>query len=181
MSVIKIRPLLLTLFCGICFSVSAQIDSFQKNIIDYLNSNGTEEQYSEAYEGMFDVLKKQFVNPVVPEEVWIELKQGKKESLQELIAFLTFAYRKHFTEADILKMTEFYKSEAGQKMVYNAPDISVEDNDKIVAFFTSDLGKKIESKREALLVDVAEISRTWSRELFAEKMSLLVKKGYSAR
>lgn len=181
MSILKIRPLLLTLFCTICFSVSAQIDSFQKNIIDYLNSNGTEAQYSVAYEEMFVVLKKQFVNPEVPEEVWTELKQDKKESLQEVIAFLTFAYRKHFTEAEIIQMNEFYKSETGQKMVNHAPDISEEDNNKIVTFFTSDLGKKIESKREALTIDIAEISRSWSRDLFAEKMSLLVKKGYSAR
>ena len=181
MYVMKIRPLLLTLFCSICFSVSAQIDSFQQNIIDYLNSNGTEVQYSEAYDGMFDVLKKQFVNPVVPDEVWIELKQGKDKSVQEALAFLSFAYRKHFTEGDIVKMTEFYKSEAGQKMVNHAPDISAEDNDKINAFFSSALGKKIDTKREALSVDIAEISRSWSRDLFAAKMSILVKKGYSAR
>jgi hypothetical protein len=176
----KIRSLLLTLFCAICFSASAQIDSFQQHIIDYLENNGTEAQYSEAYDGMFEVLKKQFVNPEVPESVWTELKQGKEESIREVIEFLTFAYRKHFTEAEIIEMAAFYKSEAAQKMVTQAPDTTQEDSDEVAAFFNSALGKKIESKREVLSVDIAEISQHWSRDLFASKMSILVKKGYSA-
>jgi hypothetical protein len=181
MSVMKIRTLLLTLFCGICFSISAQIDSFQGNVIDYLNNNGTEEQYSEAYDGIFVVLKKQFINPIVPEELWIELKQGKKISIQELIAFLSFAYRKHFTEAEIVKMAAFYKSDAGQKRVHHAPDISEEDQGKINSFFSSELCKKIDAKQEALSADIDKISRSWRRDLFGATMVILVKKGYLAR
>ena len=173
----KIRSLFLTLFCTICFSVSAQVDSFQENIIEYLNNNGTESQYSEAYDEMFVVLKKQFTD--VPEEVWSEVKMEKDKSMQEIIEFLTYAYRKHFTEAEIVEMATFYKTETARKLVLGTNDLTNEDNDKIMEFFNSAVGKKIEAKREVLSVDIAEISGHWSRDLFGKKMSVLVKKGYT--
>ncbi|RMA56720.1 DUF2059 domain-containing protein [Ulvibacter antarcticus] len=175
----KIRLTILLLMCSICFTLSAQGDSFQLSIIEYLNNNGTETQYKNAYEEMFEVLKKQFTVPEVPESVWTELKSDKQESLKEIIAFLTFAYRKHFTETEIEEMASFYKTAAAQKLVNRAQELSNEDNDQIMAFFNSDIGKKIEAKRPELSVDIAEISGHWSRELFAEKMGVLVKKGYS--
>ncbi len=175
----KIRLLFLTLFCSICFPISAQVDAFQENIIEYLNNNGTEKQYGDAYDEMFDILKEQFLD--VPDKEWSELKVGKDESVQDVIKFLAFAYRKHFTESDIVTMTNFYKTETAKKLVAGSNDLTNEDNDKILEFFQSDIGKKIESKREALSADIAEISSIWSRELFAEKMSTLVKKGYSTK
>ena len=175
----KIRLVFLTLFCSIYFPLSAQVDAFQENIIEYLNSNGTEKEYSDAFEDMFDVIKKQFLN--VPDEVWIELKVRKEESVQDAIKFVAFAYRKHFTESDIVKMTNFYKTESAKKLVSGSTDLTNEDQENINAFFQSDIGKNIASKRVALSADVEEISNTWSRELFAEKMSALVKKGYSTK
>ena len=175
----KIRLLFLTLFCSICFPLSAQVDAFQENIIEYLKNNGTESQYSAAYEEMFDVLKRQFVS--VPDEVWSELKLGKDESVQDVIKFLTFAYRKHFIESEIVTMTNFYKTKTAKKLVTGSNDLTNEDNDKILEFFESDIGKKIESKREELSIDIAEISSNWSRDLFAGKMSALEKKGYATK
>lgn len=174
----KIRYLFLTLFLTICFSVTAQVDSFQQDIIDYLNINGTPQQYEGAYEEMFNLLKKQFASANVPEEFWVNLYQGKEKSVDEVIAFLTFAYRKHFTREEIAEMTKFYETEAAQKMVLQSGDLSSEENEKITAFFNSEIGKKIEEKRDALSEDIAEISGHWSRDLFSEKMSALVKAGY---
>lgn len=174
----KIRSLFLTLFCGICFSVSAQVDTFQQCIIEYLNNNGTDAQYGQTYDEIFDVLKNQFE---VPEKVWSELKEDKAESIQDAIAFLSFAYRKHFTEVEVTDMATFYKTEAAQKMISKDSNLSEDDTEQINAFFNSDLGKKIDAKREALSVDTDEISRQWSRDLFAEKMGVLVKKGYSTK
>lgn len=175
----KIQPQFLTLFCFICFSVSAQVDSFQQNIIEYLNNNGTESQYNDAYDQMFEVLKNQFVE--VPEEIWIEVRKGKDKNVQDVIKFLTFAYRKHFTEAEIVEMATFYKTETARKLVLGTNDLTNEDNDKILEFFDSEVGKKIEAKRQDLSVDISEISSHWSRDLFGEKMSLLVKKGYTTK
>ena len=175
----KIRLLFLTLFCSICFPLSAQIDAFQENIIEYLKNNGTENQYGDSYDEMFEILKEQFLD--VPDKEWSELRVGKDESVQDVIKFLAFAYRKHFTESDIIAMTNFYKTETAKKLVAGSNALTNEENDKITEFFQSDIGKKIESKQEALSVDIGEISATWSRELFAEKMSALVKKGYSTK
>jgi hypothetical protein len=175
----KIRLLLLTLFCSIYFPLSAQVDAFQENIIEYLNSNGTEIQYGDSYDELFNILKEQFLD--VPDKEWSELKVGKDESVQDVIKFLAFAYRKHFTESDIVEMTNFYKTESAKKLVSGSNDLTDEDQENINEFFKSDIGKKIESKRDALSIDIAEISNTWSRELFAEKMSALVKKGYSTK
>jgi len=177
----KIRFLFLTLFCGICFSVSSQVDSFQQNIIEYLNCNGTDTQYAQAYDDIFEVLKKQFTVPEVPEEVWRELKVDKAESVQNAIVFLTFAYRNHFTEAEIIDMTTFYQTEAAQKMMLNASNISKEENVQIQTFLNSKIKKKMDAKQEALLVDIDEITRHWRTDLFAEKMKILIKKKYSTK
>lgn len=175
----KIRILFLTVFCAICYSASAQVDSFQENIIEYLNNNGTKAQYSDAYEQMFEVLKSQFETADVPASVWTDLKSNKSKSIDDIINFLTFAYRKHFTEAEIKKMATFYKSEAAQRMIRQSSEMTQEDNDEVLAFFNSDIGRKIEGKRAELSVDISEISGHWSRELFAEKMGALIKQGYS--
>ncbi len=172
------RLFFLTIFSVFCFSVEAQVDSFQQDIINYLNINGTEQQYSAAYDKMFDVLLPQFETANVPESFVKELKKDKAESLEEIIKFLTFAYRKHFTQEDIQKMTEFYKTKAAQKMVHKTGELTEADNAEISKFYGSDLGKKIESKKTALSEDIAEISGHWSRDLFSEKMSALVKNGY---
>ncbi|NND62733.1 MAG: DUF2059 domain-containing protein [Flavobacteriaceae bacterium] len=172
------RLFFLTIFSVFCFTAQAQVDTFQQDIINYLNINGTHTQYADAYEKMFDVLLPQFESANVPESFVKELKKDKEESLDEIVKFLTFAYRKHFTQEDIQQMTSFYKSKAGQKMVHKTGTLTEAENAEIAAFFGSDLGKKIEEKRTALSEDIAEISGHWSRDLFSEKMSALVKNGY---
>lgn len=172
------RSFFLTLFSLICFSLTAQVDQYQKDIVNYLNSNGTKEQYSNAYDEMFGILAQQFMSANVPETKWKELKENKTESLDELVNFLSFAYRKHFTHDEIKQMYAFYKTPEAQQMLKDMNTLSASDSEKIAAFFTSDLGKKIEAKRIDLSADISEISGHWSRELFAAKMSDLVKNGY---
>ena len=168
----KISSLILTLFCGICFSVSAQVDSLQVKIIDYLNHTGAEAEYSETYDNMFIALKKQFD---APEKVWKELKSDKHESMQEAIRLLSFVYRKHYTEEEISKMTAFYKSGAGQKIVNGYNNHSEEESEEVEAFFNTDLGRKIESKRNELLKDTKEATSYWRKDLFSQKMVELLR------
>ena len=54
------RAAYLTVFFLICFSAMGQVDQFQKDIIEYLNSNGTRLQYNQAYEAVFPLLAKNF-------------------------------------------------------------------------------------------------------------------------
>jgi len=175
------RSFFLTLFSFVCFSVVGQVDAFQQDIINYLKINGTQQQYSGAYDEMFDVLKRNFASANVPEKVWEELKTDKKESLEEVTNFLTFAYRKHFTQEEINAMMNFYSTSAAQKMVQQTGDLTEQDHQKIAAYYESDVAKKLDSKKAELAEDIAEISSHWSRDLFAAKMSELIKRGYAPR
>ena len=53
-----------------------------KNIIEYLNNNGTEKQYGEAYDEMFDILKEQFMD--VPEKEWNETEM-KCKTIEDIL------------------------------------------------------------------------------------------------
>lgn len=174
----KISSLILTLFCAICFSVSAQVDSFQGKIIEYLNHNGTEAMYSETYDAMFLALMKQFD---APNKVWKELKSDKDESMQEAIRLVSFVYRTHFTEEEISAMTAFYKSEAGQKFVNGSNNHSEEEREEMEAFFNSDLGRKMESKQSELTKGMKEVTMYWKKDIFEQKMVELLKTDSATR
>jgi len=173
------RSFFLTLFSLVCFVGIAQVDTFQQDIINYLNLNGTGQQYGDAYDSMFEVLKETFEPANVPEKVWGELKNDRSESLNEVISFLSFAYRKHFTQEEIATMTNFYKTEAAQKMLNPVTGpLSETENVQIALYFESDVAKKVEAKLPELSVDISEISQHWSKDLFQEKMLALLEKGY---
>lgn len=174
------RGLFFTIIMTISFAVTAQVDSYQRDIINYLNINGTKQQYNDAYDNMFDVLRKQVVKKEIPEAYWKDFTtKGKEKNLDELVKFLSFAYRKHFTQKEIGEMTTFYKTDAAQKMISHSPNLTDEDRKVIEDYYETDVAKKVVSKQKELSKDVSEISNEWSRELFAEKMSLLVKDGYT--
>ncbi len=172
--------LLLTFLLTFCFTGNAQTDDFSKTIVEYLKINGTPEQYSLAYDNMFDVLKKQFKNANVPEKVWTKLhNDGKQKSINDILNFLTFAYKNHFTKDDIVALTEFYKTDAAKQMLTDVAGLTQEQNEEIAAFFTGEVGKKTLDVKDALAKDISEISSHWSRDLFKEKLSALVKMGYN--
>ena len=176
------RSIFLTVFLLVCFTGVAQMDDFQKDIIAYLNVNGTQQQYDQAYEEMFIVLKKNFETADIPNKVYKELKSDKSENLEEVTEFLSFAYRKHFTHEEIVLMTHFYKTDAAQKMmnIQEGP-MSEAENAQIKAYFDGDLAKKMKDKMPELSEDISEISGHWSRDLFSAKMSVLVKMGYRTK
>ena len=110
----KVRPFYLTLFLTICFSVQGQVDDFQKKIIECLQNNGTSQLYEQEYDNTLHLLYKQFVSANAPDTFWEELRSDRSKKVDELIPTLAFAYRKHFTEEDIDRMVDFYKSDASQ-------------------------------------------------------------------
>jgi len=172
------KSIFLTLFSLICFSVVAQVDAFQRDIIEYLNVKGIHQEYTESYVGVIDAVKKNFKSSNVPENEWEEIQTDKDESLENLIFFMSFAYRTHFTQNEINNMTNFYKTEAAQRMITQDGTLTDKDNTAIDAFFESELGKKITAKQPELAIDIKEIATQWKSDLFVEKMSFLVKKGY---
>ena len=168
---------ILTVFFSVCFSASAQIDDFQKEVINYLNINGTRQQYGEAFEEVFPLLKRNFSKFDIPNKEWEKLRKDKTEQVDEVIRMLSFAYRKHFTREEIAAMTQFYETEAAQKMI-KQKSLSASETKVVQDFFNSEVGEKIETVRPALSKDVEIISSDWSKELFGSKMSTLVKDGY---
>jgi len=174
----KIRFFFLTIFFSFCFVGNAQTDTFQDDIIDYLKMNGTNDQYSIAYEGMYGVIQKQFAGSDVPESVWTDLKANKDKDINEVLVLLSSAYRKHFTKEDINGMVEFYSSEAGQELMQGDKQPSEENAAIVDEFFASKLGLKITAKKSVLAVDVAQASEFWSKDLFIATMTSLVKQGY---
>ena len=176
------RSIFLTVFSLVCFTAVAQVDGFHEDIIAYLNVNGTQQQYEQAYEEMFEVLKRNFETADIPNKVYEELKSDKNQSLEDITKFLSFAYRKHFTREEIVLMTHFYKSDAAQKMMkLKEGPMSEAENAQIDAYFEGDLAKKMEAKMPELKEDISEISGHWSRGLIMAKMSALIKMGYSSK
>ena len=176
----KVRYFILTLFLTFNFTLSAQGDTRQTDILNYLTINGTHEQYGDAYEQMFEVIKQQFAGAEVPSSVWVELKQTKSDEVQKIVVLLSSAYRKHFSGDDITAMLTFYKTDAGKQMMANMGGMSQEQNKELTAYLMSDVGKKLDAVRPELVQDISQISEYWSRDLFMDTRKKLIEKGYAA-
>lgn len=174
----KRHAFFLTLFSIFYFSVSAQVDSFQKDIIDCLKINGTYEESNMAYNRIFSSLKRQFEVSNVPENVWTDMQKDRDTKIQEHLSFIAYAYRRHFTHEEILAMKAFYETDAGKGSVGNPGGLTDAQNNEIKAFFSSPVGKKIEKTRAALEADIKDITLEWRTEVFGGTMQKLVKMGY---
>ena len=166
----KIRFFFLTVFFSFCFLGNAQTDSFQEDLINYLMLNGTNDQYSTAYEGVYGVIQKQFEAADVPQSVWNDLKENKEKDIKEILTLLSSAYRKHFTKEDMQGMVAFYASDAGQEFMQGGTQPSEENAALVEEFFASELGLKITAKQSELAADVSKISEFWTKDLFVATM-----------
>ena len=175
----KAQSFFLTIIFLICFSATAQVDDFQERIIACLQVNGTKVFYEEEYDNTLHLLLKQFDTSQAPETFWQELRKDKDQKIDELIPLLAFAYRKHFTEEDIVEMNEFYSSETAKIWQENPGELTEEQQREVDSFLEGDIGEKMNSNRNVLREDMDEIASHWKRELFAEKMRLVVKSGFT--
>ncbi len=175
----KARSFFLTIFLTICFSTYAQVDDFQEMIIECLQLNGTNMVYEQEYDNTLHLLYKQFKTANAPESFWNDLRSDKTEKVGKLIPYLAFAYRKHFSKNDIAEMIEFYRTETSQIWLESPNMLTEDQQNEVNSFFESEVGQRIKSKESFLKEDMDEIASHWKRELFAEKMSVLIKNGYS--
>ena len=90
------RTFFLTLFLGIYFSVSAQVDDYHTDIVTLLNCNGTVQEYDFEFEKTLVSLRIRVAEEGTPQSFWEKLREEKKESINELIEILAFAYRKSY-------------------------------------------------------------------------------------
>lgn len=171
------KYLFLTLFCLITLTATAQVDQFQKEIVDLLNINGVREDCSVAFHDVFPTLRKNFEKKNVPEEAWEKLKEDEDTHLDKGVNELAFAYRKYFTQEDIGAMYEFFQTEAAQKSLAGK-ELNDEEDKAVSKYLKSDVGKKIKKVNRDLRADMKKIMDQFKRDVFGAKMTQLVKGGY---
>lgn len=171
------KSLFLTLFCLISMAATAQVDQFQKEIVDLLNINGVREDCSVAFHEVFPTLKKNFEKRNVPEEAWEKLKEDEDTHLDKAVNDLAFAYRKYFTQEDIAAMNEFFQTDAAQKSLAGK-ELNEEEDKEVKKYLKSDVGKKIKDVNDDLRADMKKIMDQFKRDVFGAKMKQLVKGGY---
>jgi len=140
--------------------------SYHQDVVKYFELNGTEKQYSEAVDQMFELLKRQYSTLDIPLDIWQELQGVKEESLKHIKSLLVSVYKSSFSHQDIRELIAFYELSEVQRQK------------GMPQFLDSAIGKKLASQGESFKRDVAEVSTLWSRDLYKETVEKLKIKGY---
>lgn len=173
-----IKFLLGLLFFCVTISSFSQQKSFQEEVLNYFQLNGTEKQYDTAIDQMFVLLKNQYGNQQVPENVWKDLQKEKSIMLQDIKERLVPAYQVNFTKNDIQELIVFYSSETGKQLVNDPTGLSETQKTKYSDFLNSTIGQKVRSQGSRIGQMVTEVSETWSRSLYENIVEKLGAKGY---
>jgi len=173
------KLLIAVLFLACAQTSFAQTDSYVENVKHYLTINGTQQQYENAIDGMFTMLKKQFEKYKVSEADWKELESNKKGQVEDVKAILVSAYKAYFTLNDIKNMTAFYESAAAKQMLKDTSKLTKVQRQQIGNFYDSETGHKMSASKEGLAKIEGEISMQWSGELYKSVINKLAEKGYS--
>jgi len=119
--IIVVIPILIISF-GETFG---QVDGYKATLKTMLEVAGTETTFKVAIKQMFDMFKQQKTN--VPDSIWVEFeKEFSKTSMDDLVEMLSSTYQKHMTEADLMKIIEFYRTPVGRKYAEKMPFIMQE-------------------------------------------------------
>lgn len=173
----KVILTLITLIT-VYFQGISQERNFTESINHYISINGTSDQYSDAIDQLFIMLKQQYQGVAVPETVWNELESEKKGSLNQIMVMLASAYRSHFEHDDIKDMITFYESPAGRQLLVDPVQLSTEQKDQVTFFYDSYTGKKLQNQSQSLREMVSQISESWSSQLYMNTKEKLSVKGY---
>ncbi|PHS64790.1 MAG: hypothetical protein COB12_07690 [Flavobacterium sp.] len=174
------RSIFFTVLISFFLSANAQVDAFQKDIVTFININGTRQLYDNSQDEITEKLKNQIVKKEIPTKEWKKFKnKNKKENLDKLVNDLAFAYRNQFSHDDVKKMMVFYKTEAAQKLINDKSSLTEEDDKVIDDFNKTAIAKKMDLKEKALEKDIAVIYSAWKRDIFSQKMGEIIKNGYS--
>ena len=115
------KKLILFLFVvAITGSAYSQVDSTTHHARELLEVTGSGNLGLKMMQNIFNSFKNQF--PRVPGEFWDEL--SKEITGKELIEQVIPIYSKYYTDEELVKLIEFYKSPLGQKVVQKLPLIS---------------------------------------------------------
>jgi hypothetical protein len=162
----KSFAVVITLLVGFCCTAQTETDSLGQEIQAYFAVNGTLEQYSEAYDGMFGLIQNQFGGANVPDSVWESLKSAKGEDLGEIMSLLTAVYRKYFDSSDIARMSRHFSLQGAAR--------EADKSD----FLNSSAGQKMIQVQNNLVTEIGQTSEYWSRDLYMKTIETLKEKGF---
>lgn len=174
------KKLLIAVLFLACVQTSfAQTDPYIENVKHYLTINGTQQQYENAIDGMYVMLKKQFAKYKVSDADWKDLQSTKKQQVDDVKAILVSAYKAYFTLNDIKNMTVFYESAAAKQMMIDASKLTDIQRQQIGNFYDSETGHKMSASKDGLAKIEGEISMQWSGDIYKSVINKLAEKGYS--
>lgn len=174
------KKILTLIFTFVIATVTfAQEDAFSEDVKKCIKSNGTYDYYENVVDQMFTMLETQYASQNVPTTVWDELKTQKVASLEDLSQMIVSAYRGHFTHEDVKNMNALYATKAGQNMFKNASELTEGDKVVLTEFYRSDTGQKVTGSQESMNESMSKISEKWSSGFYRAIVDELSEKGFN--
>lgn len=136
----KIIPTI-CLFLLVIFQLNAQEDTYEFKVKKMLILSGAAENFNVVGKNMIE-LQKEAYQSLLSEEFFNEMEKEMLEfGLDKLIPKFVPIYRKHLTEEDL---------------------------DGIIAFYESEVGKKLTEKTPMIINESMQVGAEWGREIGAE-------------
>ena len=173
------KKLLLAVFFMVTFTGVSQESTYHQDVLSYFKVNGTSEQYANATNGLFDLLKKQYSKKNVPDSVWTELKIDNPKHVERVLNMLVSAYRGSYNQEDINNMLDFYQSDTGSQLLVDKTTLNYDQQKQASVFYNTETGQKILMSEQEIAKNISEISEIWSRDLYRMMVDALAEKGYS--
>ncbi|NJB72680.1 hypothetical protein GGR42_003171 [Saonia flava] len=148
-------------------------DDYSENVAQYLESNGTKEQYEYAYDELLKMLKTQYPKTEENKKGWDFLEENKEKSVSDMLTVLVPIYTSHFTKDEVKTMLNFYQSAAGKQLVLDRSKMTESQKSAFTTYNSTELGKKIAEKQGVLSTEISTASEGWSRDLYETAVSLL--------
>jgi len=171
---------ILTLVIALFISTNtfSQLDPYGVSVKKCITNNGTISYYEGVVDQMFLMLEQQFESQKVPENIWNEVKLVKIDAMKELSQMMVSAYRGHFSHEDVKNMNTLYSSKAGKNM-FKPEKLTESDKLALSEFYKSDTGQKVLGSQESITNSMSKISEIWSGDLYKSVINKLSKKGFN--
>lgn len=100
-------------------------NTYDQDILKMLDLNGSTQVYDVMYNQM--LLQMKMGNASVPDSVWALMKtEVFDEKVRTLTQQIVLVYKKHFTHDDVKGLIAFYDSDLGKKMANKTPLVTQE-------------------------------------------------------
>jgi hypothetical protein len=142
----------LFVFLLVSVFIQAQDLSYDNDVKHFIEINGTMGQYRNAVNQLVSLLKDQYKNANVTDDVWNETQTMAINSLSGLSDDLVVIYKKFFTHDEIKELNLLYENKVAQKFINN-------------------VGHLTEASQDPSIV--------WSRSLYNQLTDMLHQKGYT--